>query len=439
MAGFLGIIERQTRIRHTRGERTNRRLVFERLESRTVLDAGLTPGTGTTLSATAGTLVTGAPLVTFTDGTAPLPANEYSATIDWGDGTPLSGGAISVSGKTFTITGSHNFAEPSTTQSGGVYTVSVEIVGDRQQVSTTTTATVGGFTYGYDMPPILPIPIEPEPAEFEPVAGSPIGGLTLGPFQASSTPDPNAYSAVVDWGDGSTPTVASIEEEGSGALFANTSGHNYAAAGNYTITTTLRDSQGFVVGTGEHPMYIDNPSAIPPPLAAEADSPTGPLTVAEILVIGLGNNFDSSYYTAVVDWGDGSPPVDATFTTLDNFELGVTTSGHTYAQGGTYSMTVTIRDVQGVVVDSVNPTITVSDLLSGRLVPQSNASASQQADITNVSTPTFRGNTSPGATVEVFAAPAGSPLVPGRVIAVTTADGSGAWSATAANPMADGT
>ena len=51
----------------------------------------------------------------------------------------LSGGTISVSGITFTVAGSHYFAKRSAFQPpSGTHVVTVEIVGDGQQVSTTT-------------------------------------------------------------------------------------------------------------------------------------------------------------------------------------------------------------------------------------------------------------------------------------------------------------
>ena len=147
------------------------------------------------------------------------------------------------------------------------------------------------------------------------------------------------------------------------------------------------------------------------------------------------------YYGAVVDWGDGSPPVAASLTPLTPYTTGVTTSGHTYTQAGAYTLTVTVRDTEGVVVDVVSPTISVSDPLSGRLSPQSDSGSSQDDGITRITTPTFIGNSSPGATVELFAAPAGSASQPGNLIATGTADGSGVWSASVPNQssMADGT
>jgi PKD repeat protein len=172
-----------------------------------------------------------------------------------------------------------HFIHSSSAQPGGVYTVTVVIAGDGQQVSTTTSATVGGLNYGFVPSPILPIEIAPTEA----IAGTPTPGLGIGPFWASPTPDPAAYSAMVDWGDGSTPTAATITGSDSGELTALTSGHTYAAAGNYTITTTIRDSQGYVVGTGNDPIYVFNPIAVPSSsLTATAGSPTGPLTVATV-------------------------------------------------------------------------------------------------------------------------------------------------------------
>jgi hypothetical protein len=377
VARFLGIRGDARRIGRASGERSKRQPYLERLESRVVLDGGLTPGLSTPVAATAGTLVSGAPLVTFTDGASPLPANDYSATIDWGDGTPQSGGTLSVSGTTFTVEGSHNFAQPSSAQSGGVDTVTVQIVGDGQQVSTTTTATVGGLTYANletglgtsPGPGRVTLPLEEAPLQAVP--GSPTPGIGFSAFDAEPTADPTAYTATVDWGDGSTPTVATIEAAGSGALVADTSGHTYALAGNYTVQIAVRDAQGFVVGTGSEPIFVYNPTATPASsLTATAGAPTGSLTVATLTAT-PNYNFQGSNYTAVVDWGDGSPPVEATITTVNADALDVTTSGHTYAQEGTYAMTLTVRDAQGVVVDMVHPTIAVNGTLSGWISPPS--------------------------------------------------------------------
>ena len=267
------------------------------------------------------------PLVSFTDGTSPLPANEYAATIDWGDGTPESGGTISLSGTTLTVAGSHNFAEQSLGQPGGVYTVSLVIVGDGQQLTLTTNATVAR-------------PTATGLVGLSVVAGKPTGDLPVVYFTGVPAPDSADYSAVVDWGDGTPPAVT---------LFV--------------------------------------------------PAPSGPVA------------YD------------------------------ISTSGHTYAQAGSYTIATSVRDAQGVLVDYVQTWISVaaSTPLSGRLSPQSDTGVSHSDGITDDATPTFTGNTGPGTTVLVFATPSVSSVSPGTQIAIGTADSSGNWSATVNTALADGT
>src|SRR5262249_13107571 len=69
---------------------------------------------------------------------------EYAATIDWGDSRPTSTGTITFAGGTFTVRGSHTYAEE------GSYTISVLLQhGTSPDVPVTTTAIVSD-------PPVLP-------------------------------------------------------------------------------------------------------------------------------------------------------------------------------------------------------------------------------------------------------------------------------------------
>jgi hypothetical protein len=280
------------------------------------LAAGTTP---TAPTATAGTAIVSAPLVTFTDAPTPLAATAYSATIDWGDGTGLSGGTIALASGVFTVSGTHNYAD------AGVYPVRVVIVGDGQQLTLTTSTTVGS-------PDFSTVP------EQTALAGTPTGMIGLGDFTGTA---PQNYTATVDWGDGSPPS----------ALF-------------------------FIPGGG-------------PTLTYE-----------------------------------------------------IASTGHTYAQGGNYAVSVPIRDAQGVLVttlfSAINVTVTP---LTGRLTPQSDTGVSNSDGITSDTTPTFVGNTTPGTTVEVFATPSTAPVttLPGTLIATGAANSAGVWSATVVNtPLTDG-
>ena len=367
MSSFQGIGGFDRKVRRACRQRPKRQPFVERLESRVVLNGSLTSGSSTPVTATAGSLVSGAPLVTFTDGTSPLPANEYAATIDWGDGTPLSGGTISLSGTTFTVTGSHNFPKPSSALAAGDYTVTIVIDGDGQQVSMTTTATVGGVTV------IGNAPGQTGAA----TAGTPtVADLTLGRIYAAPNPDASGYTAIVDWGDGTSPTDANLETNTGGPpdlgyyLLVVTSGHTYAEPGQYNVSMTVRDAQGFEVGAGSTGITVNGLTmtaiTTPPPNSGfDAGTSTGPLTVGTITPPFSPDPAASTGYTAVVDWGDGSPTVDGSLVVGDGGVVDINTSGHTYSQAGTYTLTVTVRDSEGFVVGMVQPMIAVQNPASG--------------------------------------------------------------------------
>lgn len=159
-------------------------------------------------------------VATFTDpGGAESLAN-YSAQIDWGDGTTTSG-AITFAAGTFTVAGTHTYAEESAADHPGSnpYQLTVTIShGSASNGVAHPTATVsdpavtptGGFT-------------------FNAVEGMPSATQTVATFTdpggAEAVGD---YSALIDWGDGSTST-------GTITLASGT----YTVQGSHTYATGL--------------------------------------------------------------------------------------------------------------------------------------------------------------------------------------------------------
>jgi hypothetical protein len=82
----------------------------------TVTDAALTNATGTSLSATGGASFTGQ-VATFADSDPGGAASDYSATINWGDGSS-SPGTVAATGSGFAVNGTHTYASPGSYKTG---------------------------------------------------------------------------------------------------------------------------------------------------------------------------------------------------------------------------------------------------------------------------------------------------------------------------------
>ena len=91
-------------------------------------------GTGATLVGNELAPLTGVTVATFTSGDGSVPPGTFNATINWGDGT-TSQGAVSESGTTYVVSGSHNY------QNLGYYNITTNVTGNLA-----TTAIVGGAT-----------------------------------------------------------------------------------------------------------------------------------------------------------------------------------------------------------------------------------------------------------------------------------------------------
>ncbi len=100
----------------------------------TVNDAPLTAAS-VAVTTPLGVVATNVPVATYTDAGGPELVANYTASIDWGDGTAASAGTITLAGTTFTVTGSHTFVAP------GRYSPRVTILDKGGSTATTNPAT----------------------------------------------------------------------------------------------------------------------------------------------------------------------------------------------------------------------------------------------------------------------------------------------------------
>src|SRR5207244_1058767 len=142
-------------------------------------------------------------VATFTDPGGAEATGDYSATIDWGDGTATTGAdQITVSGGVFNVYGSHNYGDESAADHAGSspYQVKVTIhhesAMDSNQV--TITATVSD-------PPASAMCRNTALFRSGALSSSQVVATFTDPGGAEATGD---YSATIDWGDGTATTGA---------------------------------------------------------------------------------------------------------------------------------------------------------------------------------------------------------------------------------------
>jgi hypothetical protein len=194
--------------------------------------------TGSSFSATAGVSVSPT-VATFTDTRPPWYQppwypSQFSATIDWGDGTTTSGTVSPPAGygDPYTVTGTHTYA----TQ--GTYTTHITVFQGwpgYDKATATGTATVNDYSIDATG---VPIPDQ--------VTGQALDNVPVATFTDAN---PNAplgeFTAVIDWGDGSATTDGSITQpSGVGTTFDVAGGHTYSTAATFTVTVTISDIGG---------------------------------------------------------------------------------------------------------------------------------------------------------------------------------------------------
>ena len=202
--------------------------------------------TGTTISAIEGATFSGT-VATFTDPNTMATASEYSAAIDWGDGSssPGDGHPVIISGSTggpFTVSGTHTYAQEGT----DTVTVTIADVDASSNTATaTSTATVGdaALSAACGAPAVSPMSF-----------GGPTATLT----DANSFGMASDFTATIAWGDASSS--AGTVTGPVGGPFVVSGSHTYTSTGTFTITSTIVDDGGSTASTSCSVLVFAAPS-----------------------------------------------------------------------------------------------------------------------------------------------------------------------------------
>src|SRR5207237_1264898 len=104
-------------------------------DAATVNDAALTASNGAGFTATEGNLSATVTVATFSDANPGASAADFAGTtITWGDGSPATAATVTLSSGTFSVTGTHTYADE------GSYTATASIVDDGGATASATDA-----------------------------------------------------------------------------------------------------------------------------------------------------------------------------------------------------------------------------------------------------------------------------------------------------------
>jgi hypothetical protein len=177
-------------------------------------------------------------LGTFTDSDANAKASEFTATIDWGDGTSSNGTIASTGTGSFFILAGHTYA------TAGSFTIGLAVTGPGNTKATaTTTATVTSSSNNGGPMNLVANPVTA-------VANRAFTNVILGTFTDSNPNNANAadFSAAIDWGDGLS-TASTTVNMATSPTFIVLGTHTYLKPGVYTFTIQVADNQNRKVMT----------------------------------------------------------------------------------------------------------------------------------------------------------------------------------------------
>jgi hypothetical protein len=292
-----------------------------------ISDAGLA-ASATSFNGAAGQSTGSVAVATFSDADTLSNATDYLATIVWGDGTS-SKGTVTGSGGNFTVLGSHTYGD------AGVFAVGV-IVADLEgsTASTTSSANIAG-------------PVIAQTVPVNATEAAPTGTVPVATFTAAGG---GPFTAAINWGDGHT-SAGTVNALG-GSAYNVTGSNTYWAAGSFPLSVTILNAGvtaalvNEAVPVGDAPLTAVGLNLKPTQGVA--------LTNAVVARFSDANARGAPPdYTATIDWGDGSATEAGpdSGTVLADGSGFVVVGNHTYAQSGSYVVSISIADAGGSYAD----------------------------------------------------------------------------------------
>jgi len=330
-----------------------------------VADADFLTGISQTIGASPNQALTAVTVAKFTDPYNGNVAGDFTATIDWGDGSIVDTGTVTGSNGSFTITGSHTYA------ANGQYNVNVGVLEDvpnPTQISTIGSKAIIGLA----------------PGQFSlstAAEGVLLSGQQVATFNDGNTSDTAAaFTANIDWGDGTT-TPGTIA--GASGSFTVTGTHTYADEGDEPVAVSVTRTADLETATIAGTTTVtenDTLSITANNISGNPGQPFSSVQVATFTTSFTGNV--ASDFTAAIDWGDGTTTAGTIVGGGGSFTV---TGSHTYTAGGNDTLKVTVADdAPGTATKTGTSTATIN--FAGQMVLNSATEATALPNNTPVAT-----------------------------------------------------
>jgi hypothetical protein len=167
-------------------------------------------------------------VASFTDPAGYATADEYSASINWGDGSSSAGTITKTGDGAFDVTGSHTYAE----ENAAGYAVTVTIT-DNDNAANSATA--------HSTAKVADAPIHASGVSLITTPAAYSGPVAT--FTDEANGPRSDFSATVNWGDGSS-SAATISGPSANGTFTVSGSHTYATTGPFTVTVKVTDVGG---------------------------------------------------------------------------------------------------------------------------------------------------------------------------------------------------
>ena len=290
----------------------------------TVVDPAVVATGGFTFSLVEHTASGKLTVATFVDPAGAEPLADYSATINWGDGSSSNGSLSKQSNGTFVVSGNHTYSVP------GNYAVSV--------------------TLNHDSAPSVIVADHANVADppLTMTASAPLSSVenTRTDFTLATFTDPTPdglgkYLATVNWGDG-TSSNATVSHGATPNTFVVTASHKFVEEGSYLVTVSVAHGIAPTVSTTLQATVSDpNVIAMGGLMLTDARNSTQALTLAYFVdPAGHEDPTVPGVYVVSINWGDGS--VSKGTVTYRGNEVFAVTGSHPYKNSGKFNVTVSI-------------------------------------------------------------------------------------------------